>query len=816
HSKERRTFIRGVPSDELDSDEQDAAIQYWKDRKQSENERVKVETPDSFAREIKDATDSREIFIAEKNREVIEAKTALRKAELEMEEYKRRYLQMMARTEDLSSNIEESIETDDDKGAHGRGGADRSALLRQGAAASAASQQLRFRTPDYPFKKELFNSAPTHTVHSASAAVPASVNQVPIGLRPSQNVPASSTLGRTIQRRLANLREATNELERGSAKGKSPPRSVIKPQPPSEYDGKNSLDVFQRFVEEACEYLIEGQVTSKWHVQKLRRYLTKEAEKFYKQSVKIPEDWTIEEFFLDLFNHCFDDGFMGQVRRKFNTWVQKESTVKSFASTLEGLREDLGEEISDFRMNQRLWEGLRDEITECLYHYGLHPDYSSYEVTLASAIQAERAVNNTLHRSSSFSSPTSNTSVPKARKGRSTKVSVNTPKVTINETKATPSPKFVKRQPRKDTPKMSEEERQRHIDNGLCWNCSQAGHLGRNCPERQKTKGATNKPPGKTSYAVRLPLVEDESVEEEDEPVEEEDDPVEIIDELRAHMMNVVYESDTDSSEGSDTEVEESDRSSTLSELVAIYGNHGLIFQNGLDYWGNPPDTEIRPVEPRKPWDHAARAEQLWHDLDYLRTRGIIGTVIHSREMYKRLHNEDHLQCPEEVLNHEMEKEPVFKDRFGDPVQERIERQMIFGISRLPHLWQTWQNEPLVASCMTTTKNDEVVWLINDPLLSRLVFMPMLHIGRQNFDFVGWYQKRTIEFVDLSHKYEKGELDHEDIDYYMEWNENQTATHLEETEIMDGPTGSDHSSSTSSSGGAEDNQPFPQSGNYHT
>ena len=39
-----------------------------------------------------------------------------------------------------------------------------------------------------------------------------------------------------------------------------------------------------------------------------------------------------------------------------------------------------------------------------------------------------------------------------------------------------------------DIDRMSQEERKRHVEGGLCFRCHKKGHLSRECPERGKQR----------------------------------------------------------------------------------------------------------------------------------------------------------------------------------------------------------------------------------------------------------------------------------------------------------------------------------------
>ncbi|KIN96702.1 hypothetical protein M404DRAFT_33044 [Pisolithus tinctorius Marx 270] len=56
---------------------------------------------------------------------------------------------------------------------------------------------------------------------------------------------------------------------------------------------------------------------------------------------------------------------------------------------------------------------------------------------------------------------------------------------------------------KRDSPKLSKEEQERHKAEGLCFICHKSGHFSRNCPDRH-TVSTSSKPPGVTSFGVDI------------------------------------------------------------------------------------------------------------------------------------------------------------------------------------------------------------------------------------------------------------------------------------------------------------------------
>ncbi|EIN12184.1 hypothetical protein PUNSTDRAFT_130453, partial [Punctularia strigosozonata HHB-11173 SS5] len=410
---------------------------------------------------------------------------------------------------------------------------------------------------------------------------------------PSRFISSASSLGQTLKRKLRQLEDAMLTLEQS---GSSVIKPNIKPEPPKTYDGRSDLDAFQRYVEQSVEYLIDGMIMRERHVSKIGHFLEKDALQFFNRVVKNPEEWAAERFFDELFNYCFPDGFMNAIRARWNTWMQKGSSVKVYAATMEGFRDDLGGEISDRQFVHRFWQGLNDEISQELYRDRLHPDIDTYEDVLESALIAERVINNSLHRGgAAFGSPRSGlekTGNGRGRRGggnggqfgrndnngNQSGVSAAKSNTQVKETgpgaqRNSDRSRRRDRNPKSDSP-LSEAQMKEHLENNLCFKCHKAGHMSRNCPEGQQVTSSTrDKAPGsKTSYAVRY--ADNSEPADDDIQVTDGDEP-EVLDELLCGSVRFrLEEGDREEGAGADT---------------------AFVQDDGLDPFGNPPPYE----EPR-------------------------------------------------------------------------------------------------------------------------------------------------------------------------------------------------------------------------
>ena len=90
---------------------------------------------------------------------------------------------------------------------------------------------------------------------------------------------------------------------------------VIKPIAPKEYDGSANSRAYHCFVRESEAYLRDGKVKGQRKIFLLSYYLTGKAYDFYTQKVANDKvNWTLGQFYDELFNYCFLVDYRMQLR----------------------------------------------------------------------------------------------------------------------------------------------------------------------------------------------------------------------------------------------------------------------------------------------------------------------------------------------------------------------------------------------------------------------------------------------------------------------------------------------------------------------
>ncbi len=81
---------------------------------------------------------------------------------------------------------------------------------------------------------------------------------------------------------------------------------ILKPVPPSKYNGKLDSRAFLKFLNDGTVYVKEGGIPHQEWVCKLGSFLMGTAADFYEDLVEDnTREWCLKKFFKELYNYCF-------------------------------------------------------------------------------------------------------------------------------------------------------------------------------------------------------------------------------------------------------------------------------------------------------------------------------------------------------------------------------------------------------------------------------------------------------------------------------------------------------------------------------
>ena len=178
----------------------------------------------------------------------------------------------------------------------------------------------------------------------------------------------------------------------GAAVGRAMQR--FRPLAPTEidkYHGDEDPVKFLKFVTQCKRFVREAGLAPEDHVARCANFLQGRAYKYYATMVSMDEgNWTLEEFLIGIYDHCFPLDFRLKQRKKLDEFRQGNMRVKAYAAELELLFRLVGD-INDAQRVDKLWNGLRRELQQALWREGLDFKSSTWDEVIAVATRHEMA-----------------------------------------------------------------------------------------------------------------------------------------------------------------------------------------------------------------------------------------------------------------------------------------------------------------------------------------------------------------------------------------------------------------------------------------
>ncbi|KIK32092.1 hypothetical protein CY34DRAFT_102246, partial [Suillus luteus UH-Slu-Lm8-n1] len=116
-------------------------------------------------------------------------------------------------------------------------------------------------------------------------------------------------------------------------------QSFIKNDPPFTYHGEANATTFKKWVREVREWKDRARLTTNQSLRMLGKYLGGQAYRFFERDVlDLQKDYSMTEFFEQLFDYVFPPDFRMQQRQKFLECKQEpKHTVRDYLRRLRDL-----------------------------------------------------------------------------------------------------------------------------------------------------------------------------------------------------------------------------------------------------------------------------------------------------------------------------------------------------------------------------------------------------------------------------------------------------------------------------------------------
>jgi hypothetical protein len=267
--------------------------------------------------------------------------------------------------------------------------------------------------------------------------------------------------------------------------------------PPTEYDGKPDLLVFDKWTYEVNTWVEMSKYRDPTALKILVKYVTGQAGEFFMNFIAGNEDaWTLKAMYEALFDYCFPSDFKDRLRARLTNSVQGKRRIREFIRDIEKLAARFPD-VNERAVIQTFWNGMHQSTRLRLIEWEISPEHTPLEKIVRRAVAIERSeetyrrevkANQTGPPERSWGRFANRVDGPKPYRptGEGSGSGNRNKPDSVRANAVTPQPSTS--QPRSFTNRrrgrqISRAKRDELRAAGKCFQCEEPGHDQRNCPK---------------------------------------------------------------------------------------------------------------------------------------------------------------------------------------------------------------------------------------------------------------------------------------------------------------------------------------------